>query len=52
MGNGGTDPLILEFGTRLEMSGQLHVTAVLLPAEYINGWAPEPRWSFWRRENF
>jgi hypothetical protein len=32
--NGGADLLILEFGTRLEMIGQLYARPALLPREY------------------
>jgi hypothetical protein len=42
----------------IEVSGQLHAAAALLPWKeplipiaYEAGWTPEPIWMFWRREN-
>jgi len=37
----------------MEMSGQLHVLAALLPVpiEQEAEWSPEPVWTPWRREN-
>jgi hypothetical protein len=43
----------------MEVSGQLHAPAALLPEEeppvpigYEAGWAPEPIWTRWWREKF
>jgi hypothetical protein len=35
------------------MNGQLHAPAASPPVhiEYEAGWAPEPVWTIWRREN-
>jgi len=56
-GNGGTDPVILNHSTRLNVGSQLHVPAAqtqtrLPPNHCIGGWVGF--WAiciFWRREN-
>jgi len=58
-GSGGIAPRILNLGTLMEVSGQLHASAALLPGKeslvpigWEAWWAPQPVWTRWWREKF
>jgi hypothetical protein len=53
-GSGGITPRILDLGTNMEMSGQLHAPAALSPRKdplvpigQEAGWDPESVWTRW-----